>query len=75
MFVASQAGHELSQGEQSRPWDPASRVQLGGLVSYQQPVFQLPDLEHMQVKVWNAVAGVLTHVEDQAVGGWRQQQW
>jgi RND family efflux transporter MFP subunit len=37
--------------EQTRFWDPASRIQLGGLVNYQQPVFQLPDLEHMQVKV------------------------
>jgi HlyD family secretion protein len=37
--------------EQSRPWDPASRVQLGGMVTYQQPVFLLPDLDCMQVKV------------------------
>jgi RND family efflux transporter MFP subunit len=37
--------------EQARFWDPASRIQLGGLVTYQQPVFQLPDLESMQVKV------------------------
>jgi RND family efflux transporter MFP subunit len=37
--------------EQARFWDPASRVQLGGMVTYQQPVFQLPDLESMQVKV------------------------
>jgi HlyD family secretion protein len=37
--------------EQTRPWDPSTRVQLGGLMNYQQPVFQLPDLEHMQVKV------------------------
>src|SRR5439155_6296769 len=37
--------------EQRRYWDPASRVQLGGLVTYQQPIFQLPDLDHMQAKV------------------------
>jgi RND family efflux transporter MFP subunit len=37
--------------EQARFWDPASRIQLGGLVTYQQPVFQLPDLDYMQVKV------------------------
>jgi HlyD family secretion protein len=37
--------------EQARFWDPASRIQLGGMCTYQQPVFQLPDLESMQVKV------------------------
>jgi HlyD family secretion protein len=37
--------------DQSRFWDPSSRIQLGGMVGYQQPVFQLPDLESMQVKV------------------------
>jgi RND family efflux transporter MFP subunit len=37
--------------EQTRPWDPASRVQLGGMVTYQQPIFLLPDLDCMQVKV------------------------
>jgi len=37
--------------EQTRYWDPASRIQLGGMVYYQQPVFQIPDLEAMQVKV------------------------
>jgi HlyD family secretion protein len=37
--------------EQARYWDPASRIQLGGMVYYQQPVFLLPDLEFMQVKV------------------------
>jgi len=37
--------------EQTRYWDPSSRIQLGGMMYYQQPVFQLPDLEHMQVKV------------------------
>jgi HlyD family secretion protein len=36
---------------QSRPWDNNSRVQLGGVVSYQQPIFHLPEMEHMQVKV------------------------
>lgn len=37
--------------DQSRFWDPSSRIQLGGMITYQQPVFQLPDLECMQVKV------------------------
>jgi len=37
--------------EQTRYWDPASRIQLGALVYYQQPVFLLPDLEFMQIKV------------------------
>jgi RND family efflux transporter MFP subunit len=37
--------------DQSRPWDPTSRIQLGGMVTYQQPVFLLPDLDFMQVKV------------------------
>jgi HlyD family secretion protein len=36
---------------QSRYWDPASRVQVGGMVMYQQALFQLPELDHMQVKV------------------------
>jgi RND family efflux transporter MFP subunit len=36
---------------QSRFWDPNTRIQLGGVVSYQQPIFHLPELEHMQVKV------------------------
>jgi HlyD family secretion protein len=37
--------------EQARFWDPASRIQLGGMCMYQQPVFQIPDLDDMQVKV------------------------
>ncbi len=37
--------------EQTRYWDPTTRVQLGGMVYYQQPVFLLPDLDFMQVKV------------------------
>jgi RND family efflux transporter MFP subunit len=37
--------------EQRRYWDPSSRVQVGGMVMYQQPIFQLPELDHMQVKV------------------------
>jgi RND family efflux transporter MFP subunit len=37
--------------EQARYWDPAARIQVGGMVTYQQPVFVLPDLDHMQVKV------------------------
>lgn len=36
---------------QTRYWDPASRVQVGGMVMYQMPIFQLPELDHMQVKV------------------------
>ena len=36
---------------QSRYWDPALRVQVGGMVMYQQALFQLPELDHMQVKV------------------------
>jgi RND family efflux transporter MFP subunit len=32
-------------------WDPQSRVQVGGMVMFQQPLFQLPELDHMQVKV------------------------
>jgi RND family efflux transporter MFP subunit len=36
---------------QRRFWDPGSRIQLGGMVMYQQPLFQLPELDHMQVKV------------------------
>jgi RND family efflux transporter MFP subunit len=36
---------------QTRYWDPNSRIQVGGLVSFQQPLFKLPDLTNMQVKV------------------------
>jgi HlyD family secretion protein len=36
---------------QLRPWDSSTRIQLGGVVTYQQPVFHLPEMEHMQVKV------------------------
>jgi RND family efflux transporter MFP subunit len=36
---------------QSRFWDPDSRIQLGAVVMYQQAIFQLPELDHMQVKV------------------------
>ncbi len=36
---------------QSRYWDPQSRIQVGGMVMFQQPIFQLPELDHMQVKV------------------------
>jgi RND family efflux transporter MFP subunit len=36
---------------QSRWFDPDSRIQVGGVVMYQQPIFQLPELENMQVKV------------------------
>jgi HlyD family secretion protein len=36
---------------QTRYWDPNSRVQAGAMVAFQQPIFQLPELDHMQVKV------------------------
>jgi RND family efflux transporter MFP subunit len=36
---------------QTRFWDPQSRIQVGALVMYQQAIFQLPELDHMQVKV------------------------
>jgi RND family efflux transporter MFP subunit len=36
---------------QTRYWDPESRIQVGAVVMYQQPLFQLPELDHMQVKV------------------------
>ena len=32
-------------------WDPNSRIQAGGMVSFQQHLFKLPDLNQMQVKV------------------------
>lgn len=36
---------------QTRYWDPQSRIQVGAMVMYQMPIFQLPELDHMQVKV------------------------
>jgi RND family efflux transporter MFP subunit len=36
---------------QTRWWDPQSRIQVGGMVMFQQPLFQLPELNKMQVKV------------------------
>jgi RND family efflux transporter MFP subunit len=36
---------------QARVWDPNSRIQIGGMVSFQQPLFHLPELDRMQVKV------------------------
>jgi HlyD family secretion protein len=36
---------------QSRWWDPQSRIQVGGMAMFQQPLFQLPELNRMQVKV------------------------
>jgi len=36
---------------QNRFWDPESRIQEGAVVMYQQAIFQLPELDHMQVKV------------------------
>lgn len=34
-----------------RYWDPASRIQAGGMVHFQQNIFTLPDLARMRVKV------------------------
>lgn len=34
-----------------RPWDPTSRVQVGGVVHFQQRLFSLPDLNELQVRV------------------------
>lgn len=34
-----------------RYYDESSRIQQGAVVYYQQPIFSLPDLEHMKVKV------------------------
>ncbi|HEX3146482.1 MAG TPA: efflux RND transporter periplasmic adaptor subunit, partial [Gemmataceae bacterium] len=34
-----------------RYYDEGSRIQQGAVVFYQQPIFTLPDLEHMKVKV------------------------
>jgi RND family efflux transporter MFP subunit len=34
-----------------RYWDDSSRIQPGAMVHYQQPLFSIPDLAHMQVKV------------------------
>ena len=36
---------------QTRYWDPSSRIQVGGVVGYQFPLFQIPELDKMQVKV------------------------
>jgi RND family efflux transporter MFP subunit len=36
---------------QTRFWDPESRIQVGAVVMYQMPIFQLPELDRMQVKV------------------------
>jgi RND family efflux transporter MFP subunit len=35
----------------SRPWDPESRIRPGAVVYFQQPIFTLPDLNNMQVKL------------------------
>ncbi len=34
-----------------RPWDDGSRIQPGAMIHYQQPIFTLPDLSKMRVKV------------------------
>jgi HlyD family secretion protein len=36
---------------QTRYWDPSTRIQPGNMVSFQQPIFKLPELDKMQVKV------------------------
>lgn len=36
---------------QTRFWDQNSRIQAGTLVSFQQPIFKIPDLRHMEVRV------------------------
>ncbi len=36
---------------QERYWDPNSRVQPGGTLHFQQPIFTLPDLNKMKVKL------------------------
>jgi RND family efflux transporter MFP subunit len=35
----------------SRPWDEESRIRPGAALYYQQPIFTLPDLDNMQVKL------------------------
>jgi HlyD family secretion protein len=35
----------------SRPWDDESRIRAGAQVYFQQPIFTLPDLDNMQVKL------------------------
>jgi HlyD family secretion protein len=35
----------------ARPWDPESRIRPGAPLYYQQPIFSLPDLNNMQVKL------------------------
>lgn len=37
--------------DKSRPWDTSSRIQAGGVVHFQRPLFSLPNLKKMQVKV------------------------
>jgi RND family efflux transporter MFP subunit len=34
-----------------RPYDDSSRIMLGAVVFFHQPIFTLPDLDHMKVKV------------------------
>lgn len=34
-----------------RPWDPSSQVRAGATLHYQQPIFTLPDLNQMKVKL------------------------
>ena len=34
-----------------RPWDETARIQAGALLYSQQPIFTLPDLNHMKVKM------------------------
>jgi HlyD family secretion protein len=36
---------------QYRPWDDSSRIRTGAQLHFQQPIFTLPDLDHMQVSL------------------------
>jgi RND family efflux transporter MFP subunit len=48
-----------------RPWDQSSRIQLGGVVHFQQRLFSLPDLTALQVKVRIHESAVKKLVEGQ----------
>lgn len=37
--------------ENARYWDPSTAIRPGGMVYYQQPIFKLPDLSRMKVKL------------------------
>lgn len=48
VIIAPQAGIMVYF---KRPWDETARIQAGALLYSQQPIFTLPDLNHMKVKV------------------------